>query len=46
MPPKDTVNCYLPVDGGWQIRITDDPAAPRLKPGSAIGVVVDDARAH
>lgn len=44
--PKDAANCYLPVDGGWRIRITGDPAAPRLKPGSAIGVVVDDARSH
>ena len=24
-PSKDTVNCYLPVDGGWRIRITADP---------------------
>ena len=47
MPSADTVNCYLPVDGGWQIRITDDPAAPRLKPGDAIGVVGEkDNGAH
>ena len=47
-PPRDNdiANCYLPIDGGWQIRLTEDPAAARLKPGSAIGVVVDDARLH
>ena len=45
-PPKNAVNCYVPVDGGWQIRITGDPTALRLKPGSAIGAVVDDPRTH
>ena len=46
VPPKETVDCYVPVEGGWQIHITGDPASPRLKPGSAIGVVVDDPRQH
>ena len=44
VPPKETADCYLPVEGGWQIRITGDPKAPRLKPGSAIGVAADDPR--
>ena len=45
-PPAGVSNCYVPVEGGWQIRIPGDAAAPRLKPGSAIGVVADNARAH
>ncbi len=36
---EPVVDCYTPIDGGWQIAITDDPAAPRLEPGSQIGVV-------
>ena len=46
LPPKEVADCYVPVEGGWRIRITSDPASPRLKPGSAIGVVVDDPRQH
>ena len=46
VPPKETADCYLPVEGGWQLRITGDPKAPRLKPGSAIGVAADDPRMH
>ena len=46
VPPADTVNCYLPIEGGWRIRITADPKAPRREPGSAIGVVGDDPRTH
>ena len=30
---------YEPVDGGWQIWITDDEQAPRPEPGSRIGAV-------
>jgi len=41
----EVANCYRPVDGGWQIRI-DGKAAPHRKTGEALGVVVDDARAH
>ena len=46
VPSQETAGCYVPVEGGWQIRISSDPAAPRLKPGAAIGVVVDDPRTH
>ena len=41
---EDVANCYLPVEGGWHIRI--DGKTPLLKAGKTIGVVVDDARAH
>jgi hypothetical protein len=40
-PPDTVINCYLPIEGGWHIRITDDPTKPCLKPGEAIGVAVD-----
>lgn len=42
VPPANTANCYMPIEGGWRIHITADPAAPRLKPGEAIGVVGDN----
>ena len=32
-------DCYFPVEGGWQIRLTDDLGATRLEPGTQIGVV-------
>lgn len=39
-PPADTTaDCYLPVEGGWSIHLSPDPAAPRMEPGSCIGVV-------
>ncbi len=41
---EDVANCYLPVEGGWHIRI--DGKTPLLKAGKTIGVVVDNARAH
>lgn len=44
--PQNVADCYRPTDGGWQIRITADPTAPRLKPGETIGVVGDDAGPH
>jgi hypothetical protein len=46
VPSDDTVNCYVPIHGGWRIRISDDPAASRMRPGTAIGVILDDARKH
>jgi hypothetical protein len=45
-PPQDVVNCYLPVEGGWRIRIAGGPAAPGPTPALALGQVVDDARTH
>jgi hypothetical protein len=39
LPPKDVADCYVPVEGGWRIRITADANAPRLKPGKTIGAV-------
>jgi len=35
----DTVDCYLPIEGGWAIHLSPDPNAPRAEPGSRIGVV-------
>lgn len=42
--PPPLVNCYTPIAGGWQIRITADPNARRLKPDSRIGVDEGDPR--
>ena len=44
--PDDVAGCYVPTEGGWRIRITSDPAARRLVPGSAIGVVGDNVSAR
>jgi hypothetical protein len=46
IPSTDTADCYVPVEGGWRIRISKDPAAPRLMPGEAIGVVGDNLAAR
>lgn len=43
-PP--TANCYTPIAGGWQIRLTKNPQEPRPAPESAIGIVQDDGRLH
>ncbi len=40
------VDCYQPIDGGWAIRLSADPSAPRPAAGSRIGVVEGNARAH
>ena len=34
-----TYDCYAPVNGGWEIRLTGDKAAPRGAPARTIGVV-------
>ena len=44
--PEPLVDCYTPIDGGWQIRITGDSSVPRPEPGSRIGVVEDNPRLH
>ena len=47
VPAENTVDCYRPIDGGWQIHITADPKALRLKTGDAMGVVGNkDRGAH
>jgi len=39
-PPKNaTVDCYLPIEGGWSIHLSSDPDALRVEPGDCIGVV-------
>lgn len=40
LPDENTADCYIPVEGGWSVRNTEDKAAPRLKDDSVIGVVV------
>ena len=45
-PASSVAGGYVPVNGGWRIRITADPSAERLVPGTAIGVARDDARLH
>ncbi|MFH1741176.1 MAG: DUF4450 domain-containing protein, partial [bacterium] len=44
--PSQVVDCYTPTEGGWRIRISDDPNLTRLKPGDTIGVVQDNPRLH
>lgn len=39
VPDADVADCYRPIDGGWSIRLSGDPDAPRLEPGSKIGAV-------
>ena len=34
-----TADCYQPIEGGWRIRLTDDPNAPRVPPGTQIGAL-------
>ncbi len=33
VPPKETADCYVPVEGGWQIRITERPGGAALEAG-------------
>ena len=40
------LNCYQPVEGGWEIRISNDANAPKLAAGSHIGAVEGNARLH
>ncbi len=37
--PSAAYDCYEPIPGGWRIRVTADPKAPRPEPNSQIGVV-------
>jgi hypothetical protein len=45
-PAATVLNCYQPVDGGWEIRIPPRNTAPQPAPGSGIGVVEGNARLH
>jgi len=38
-PAATVANCYQPIQGGWEIRISNDANAPKLAAGSRIGVV-------
>jgi hypothetical protein len=40
------LNCYLPIDGGWRIVLTEDDALPTPEPSFIMGVPHDDARQH
>ena len=44
--PAPVFNCYQPIAGGWEIKISGDPSAPRPPAGSRIGVVDGNARLH
>ena len=37
--PDAGADCYLPIEGGWFLHLSPDPDAPRMAPGSCIGVV-------
>lgn len=39
-----TYNCYRPIDGGWELRVSDSVPAPALS--EEIGVVQDNPRLH
>ncbi|MCX5757229.1 MAG: DUF4450 domain-containing protein, partial [Candidatus Hydrogenedentes bacterium] len=39
LPDDNVADCYRPIEGGWAIHLSPDPNAPRLEPGSRIGVV-------
>lgn len=39
-------NCYQPIEGGWEIRLSGDAAAAAPAPGSRIGAVEGQARVH
>lgn len=45
-PAATVANCYQPVEGGWEIRISNDANVPKLAAGSRIGVVEGNARLH
>ncbi len=46
VPVSDSLNCYVPIDGGWRLRVsgTETTASPRSK--AMIGVVQDNPRLH
>ena len=38
--------CYVPIDGGWRIRLPENATGAEIDPASRIGVTIDDARQH
>ncbi|HQO33786.1 MAG TPA: DUF4450 domain-containing protein [bacterium] len=44
--PPDAVNCYVPIEGGWMIRLSGNPTPTQVEPGGNIGVARGDARLH
>ena len=46
VPSPDTINCYMPTEGGWHLRVSGTTADPTLSTESAIGVVQDNPRLH
>lgn len=42
-PKTHLADCYEPIQGGWRLRIANDPAAPRPTEGSRMGVVSSNA---
>ncbi|MCL4692817.1 MAG: DUF4450 domain-containing protein, partial [Candidatus Hydrogenedentes bacterium] len=46
LPAPDTANCYLPIEGGWSLRISGRDIESAALPESTIGVVQDNSRLH
>ncbi|GMV92851.1 MAG: hypothetical protein AMXMBFR82_26290 [Candidatus Hydrogenedentota bacterium] len=46
LPVPDTTNCYLPIEGGWSLRISGRDIVSAALPESTIGVVQDNSRLH
>jgi hypothetical protein len=44
--PETAPNVYCPIEGGWEIRITDDWQTHALDPNEVFGVVRTDPRTH
>lgn len=41
VPSLEVVDCYIPIEGGFQINMTTRSGAGRLTPGDQIGVIAD-----
>ena len=45
-PLPDAANCYIPIEGGWRLRISDAPASASPDAKTAVGVVQENPRQH
>lgn len=45
-PPPVAANCYVPIEGGWCLRLSNASTAETGSPSSEIGAVQDNARLH
>ena len=44
--PSDAINCYIPIQGGWHLRVSGTTADPAPLPESTMGIVQDNPRLH